>query len=107
MPLLRVINDDDTGTRYALSPNVVIGRAPDCGLVLEHQAVSRRHARIVQLEDTYYIEDINSRNGTQVNGQRLAGALELGDGDSIKIAGYKFQFELRSAPDTSTVYSEA
>lgn len=49
-------------------PRIVIGRAPDCDLVIDDESVSRKHAVI----EGRLLEDLGSRNGTVVNGQRLA-----------------------------------
>jgi transcriptional regulator with GAF, ATPase, and Fis domain len=63
-----------TGARaVVLEPGCtyVLGRAPDCDVVVDDPSVSRRHARIA-VADRAMIEDLGSRNGTRVGGQRLA-----------------------------------
>ncbi|NPA91648.1 MAG: FHA domain-containing protein [Chloroflexi bacterium] len=67
-------------------PEMLIGRLPDCDIVLPDRQVSRHHARIFRKGDTYYIEDLRSKNGTWVNGQPLRGVRALEDGDEIQIA---------------------
>jgi sigma-B regulation protein RsbU (phosphoserine phosphatase) len=49
----------------------LIGRQPDNHLVLRDNRTSRSHARIIQEEDQYILEDLNSRHGTWVNGHRI------------------------------------
>jgi pSer/pThr/pTyr-binding forkhead associated (FHA) protein len=62
-----------------------VGRMPECWLVLDDDLVSRTHARIhVGIVDTD-IEDLGSRNGTFVNGDRVVGRRALKDGDKIRI----------------------
>ena len=50
----------------------VIGRAEECDVVLRERAVSSRHCRLTQLADGFTIEDLESTNGTFVNGARIA-----------------------------------
>lgn len=65
----------------------VLGRAPDCAVVLEGRLISRHHARIYQHGQDYVLEDLGSHNGTAVNGQPLVGPLALRDGDQIELGG--------------------
>ncbi|MEM7199493.1 MAG: FHA domain-containing protein [Planctomycetota bacterium] len=48
-----------------------VGRHPDCDLVLESSAVSRRHAQIVAHDGVFFVEDAGSRNGVFLNGTKL------------------------------------
>ena len=69
-------------------PSTIVGRDPSCDLCLAMQAVSRQHARIDKTAHGYSITDLDSRNGTFVNGQRLGrGPAPLRDGDEIVVAG--------------------
>ncbi len=63
-----------------------IGRSPDNTVVIADRWVSRCHARIVRQETRYVIEDMDSKNGTFVNGQRLTAPRGLEDGDCIQVA---------------------
>jgi len=65
---------------------VIIGRSPDCHIVLPDRQVSRRHARVFRADDVFYVEDLGSKNGTWVNGQPLHEPRALQDGDEIQIA---------------------
>ena len=51
--------------------SAVLGRHPECDIVLDSGAVSRQHARIQRVDDKFYIEDMQSRNGTYVNGRQI------------------------------------
>jgi len=66
---------------------LVLGRHPDCDVVLPSPAVSRRHARILRRAGAVRVEDLGSANGTFVNGRRIATA-EIGDGDVVGIGGH-------------------
>jgi two-component system cell cycle response regulator len=62
----------------------VIGRAAEAGIRLEDDGVSRKHARVIQLDNQLWIEDLESANGTFVNEGRVARHL-LRDGDKIQM----------------------
>jgi DNA-binding NtrC family response regulator len=64
---------------------LLFGRAPACHVVVDHDGVSRRHARLARHDDELVIEDLGSRNGTLVNGKPLAGTRALAPGDTIAI----------------------
>ena len=93
MAVLRVLKGPNPGELFALeSESVVLGRRPDCDMVLEIGTVSRQHARITRVDDYYYVEDLNSRNGTFLNGQLISGRQRLSEGDRLKICDLEFGF---------------
>jgi pSer/pThr/pTyr-binding forkhead associated (FHA) protein len=55
----------------------VIGRSPNSDLLIDHPAVSRRHARIMRGKDGYFVEDLESRNGVCIDGQPVRGTGRL------------------------------
>ena len=65
---------------------MVIGRQEDCDIVLDDRQVSRQHARIVRDREGYLISDLNSKNGTFVNGEPVTKDRRLHDGDEVQIA---------------------
>ena len=66
-----------TGQAFPLiGETTVLGRHPECDIVLEAGAISRQHARILKSGDEYYFEDLHSRNGTFLNGERVDGRRE-------------------------------
>ena len=73
--------------------DVVIGRHPECGVQLESNAVSRRHARVFVAGGGYAIEDLGSGNGTFVNGQQIEGPTQLKPQDRIKLGPVLMRFE--------------
>lgn len=76
----------------ALSPGrSTIGRRPHNDIVLNHPGVSGRHARIGATDNDFYLEDLNSTNGTQVNGQPVRKHY-LQHGDVICIARYELRY---------------
>lgn len=70
---------------------VVVGRASECGLSLQHPSVSRHHCRIWREGDTYVIEDLGSTNRTYLNGKPIARA-ELRDGDQIGVGSNAIKY---------------
>ncbi|MBK7824028.1 SpoIIE family protein phosphatase [Nannocystis sp.] len=64
---------------------VVIGRSPDCDVVLASDSVSRQHAELVAHGDAWSVRDLGSRNGTGVNGVRVNGERPLQPGDVLQI----------------------
>jgi pSer/pThr/pTyr-binding forkhead associated (FHA) protein len=67
---------------------LVIGRDPSCGCVVNLPTVSSRHARLKRSGDRISIEDLASSNGTFVNGERIDGEVDVRPGDLIGLGGY-------------------
>ncbi len=90
MALLEFVKGANQGTRAELvGDRIVFGRNADCGVVLNAPAVSREHAVIRKINGRFYIEDLNSRNGTELNGptNKIKVRTALKDGDQICICG--------------------
>ena len=89
--------------RFVLSPGVnTIGREPSSTVCVNDPSVSRGHARIFILDDTATLEDLNSKNGTQVMGQVITGPTVLNDGDEIEFGHVKGWFIVESSDDPPT-----
>lgn len=65
---------------------MTLGRGEECDIVLAERQVSRQHLRVYREGTRYYAEDLDSKNGTWVNGQQLKGSRELSDNDEIQLA---------------------
>ncbi|XXF76016.1 FHA domain-containing protein [Myxococcaceae bacterium GXIMD 01537] len=76
-------------------PVITLGRDKTCQVVLAQQAVSRNHARISQEGNLYFLEDLGSSYGTQVNGKALPKGEKrlLRNGDLIAIAQFDVRFD--------------
>lgn len=85
--LLRVITGEDAGKQITLSGNpVVIGRSADCTLVLADSYASARHARVFQGSDgQWWVDDLDSTNGTFMNGRPIEVATPLRPGDQLVV----------------------
>ena len=100
MAVLQVVSGSTEGKQYPLTAErIVLGRHPNCQVVLDNGVVSRHHAQILESHGTFYVEDLRSRNGTYVNEQRIEGRAELEDGDEIRLCDVVLQFILY--PSTS------
>lgn len=76
--------DTSTGEVYTLYRDVmIVGKSQTANIVIENRYVSRRHLRITKENGEYYIEDLESKNGTKLNGELLLpgekAQLEIGD----------------------------
>ena len=99
MGSLLLVDGPRCGQRYRLDRDrSVLGRHPDCDVVIEAEAVSRRHAQILLVEDQYYLEDLDSRNGTFLNSRELTSRATLSDGDEICVCDVSFEFRASPAP---------
>ena len=94
---LRVIaaNGDEPfrTVEFPLSPITSIGRAPSNTVVLEDDYVSSEHALIMLRGQQWWLEDLNSRNGTLLNGTALSEATVISPGDVITIGNTRLKIE--------------
>ena len=75
------------GQKWAVTREMTIGRDKGCDIQIPDRQVSRFHLRIIPSENSgISIKDLDSKNGTFVNGKKAAGLCKLKDGDQIKIA---------------------
>jgi FHA domain len=81
------------GERFDLFGGLTIGRSPDADVRIEDRFASSVHARLYSRGAAYYVEDLDSTNGTFVNGAVLEGEAELSDLDQIKIGDTELRFE--------------
>jgi len=97
--------DGDTPQSFTFaSGEVVIGRSPDCQIVLRDFGISRNHARVLVGESgEARIMDLKSKNGTQVNGVQVVEA-PLKDGDRITLG--KFELTFGKALESKVVLDE-
>ncbi|MDO5723087.1 MAG: FHA domain-containing protein [Flaviflexus sp.] len=69
---------------------IIVGRSPDCALVLNDSYSSARHARFFLSEGTWFIEDLQSTNGTFVNGNQIDHPIPVNSGDEVRIGHTTF-----------------
>ncbi len=80
----------------------VLGRDPACAVWIDSTFVSRRHARIAIDGSSVILEDLDSHNGTSVNGERITGPRSLVHGDEIRIGPARLVLHLTAA-DSATL----
>ncbi|CAN5495465.1 hypothetical protein BH10ACT3_BH10ACT3_17970 [soil metagenome] len=73
------------GIEYPLGPELTIGRAAGCSIVLDEQYVSQVHTRVFIRDGSVFAEDLGSTNGTWVNGSRAVGQMPARLGDRIQV----------------------
>ncbi len=73
---------------------MLLGRLPSSDLMLEGIGVSRRHARVFLRDREAWVEDLGSRNGTFVDGERLRGPRRLLPGQVLALGGHELQVEV-------------
>jgi pSer/pThr/pTyr-binding forkhead associated (FHA) protein len=75
------------GSRFSLDSEMTIGRAAGCSIPLDDNFASQLHARVFMVDHHPYVEDLDSTNGTLVNGQSISTQVPLNKGDRIAIGG--------------------
>ncbi len=97
LPYLRLLNRDalelETEEQYALEDNMTIGRDSDNNIAITDSFLSGRHAMFMRQDRSYFIKDLDTTNGTFVNGEKLADTpMQLKDGDKIQIGQLNFLY---------------
>jgi len=82
------------GDHFDLFGGVSVGRSPDADIRIDDRYASGIHARVFSRSSSYFVEDMNSTNGTLLNSQELHGEAELNPGDRIRIGDTEFHFEV-------------
>jgi pSer/pThr/pTyr-binding forkhead associated (FHA) protein len=101
MASLYILKGANQGARLPLDRDqLLLGRSPDCHVVIPSTSVSRQHARIVRTQGSYSIEDMQSRSGTRVNDQVIKAPTLLRDNDKIQICDFVASFHLTDDPPT-------
>jgi FHA domain-containing protein len=80
--------------RFDLIGGLSIGRSKEADVRIDDRYASSLHARVFSREGRFYVEDMNSTNGTLLNGATLHGEAELIDGDKIQIGDTIFRLEV-------------
>src|SRR5437762_5308239 len=112
VPTLQILSGPMTGRLYTLDrEGTIIGRNPECEVVLQPKSVSRRHASILRKNDVFLLKDLGSTRGTFVNGQKLTQPVVLQDGHTIQTGEVLLSFSSRVVQiqegdeEQSTVYA--
>ena len=85
----------------------VLGREPEDGINLDSPTVSRRHARILISANGATLEDLDSKNGTFLQGLRVSSAVTLTNGDQIRAGSVILRFRMSSPKGLTATWTEA
>jgi serine phosphatase RsbU (regulator of sigma subunit)/pSer/pThr/pTyr-binding forkhead associated (FHA) protein len=93
MALLRVLKGPNQGATISLDKDkTVLGRNPECDVVIPVTSVSREHAQIVRSQNQFFLVDLQSRNKTFLNNQEVTGRAPLKHNDRIRICDFLAAF---------------
>ncbi len=94
MATLHVLRGASADSFFELDAHreTILGRDPHCDIVLRERTISRQHARIHPSDGKYFIEDLQSVNGVNVNGRRIVARIRLFHEDQIALHDIVFQF---------------
>jgi DNA-binding winged helix-turn-helix (wHTH) protein len=87
--------------------STILGRADEADLRFDLPGVSRHHARIDIKHGAITLEDLGSRNGTYLRGERITGRAALTDGDEIRLGPVRLTFRLVSSESSTVSMSES
>jgi len=79
------------GSIIPIRSDLTIGRKDDNSIIISDQHVSGNHAKIIVRNDSLFIEDLNSTNGTYLNGNKISNKMKLSNKDEIKIGTAVFK----------------
>jgi FHA domain-containing protein len=83
----------EEGARFDLIGGLSIGRSKESDVQIDDRYASGIHARVFARKGRYFVEDMESTNGTLLNGATLKGEAELIDGDTVRIGDTEFRLE--------------
>jgi FHA domain len=102
LPAVVVTSGPEAGRRVELGLEVAIGRQ-DADLVVEDPEVSRRHALLRRSGGSVVVEDLDSTNGTFVNGERIRSPITVGPGDQVRVGRTTLEIEPDQRADDTIV----
>jgi pSer/pThr/pTyr-binding forkhead associated (FHA) protein len=83
-------------------PLTLLGRDPGCDVLLDSPRVSRRHCCLAVSRDGVEVRDLESTNGTRINGQRIQVG-QLRPGDELAIAGLRYRLLVGGSDAAGTI----
>src|SRR5689334_1813571 len=106
MPVLTLQNGERAGAAFPFDRPVVLGRGRKADIVVDDPSASRQHARIELHGRDWQLNDLESANGTHLNGRPISRPTTIRSGDLIGIGGLTFRYEPdgKKEPSDSTVF---
>ena len=106
MASLIVVSGPNEGDYYPLGKRtIVVGRDEGCPVQITDDRVSRRHLQIRAADNGYVAFDMNSANGSWINGRRLESEIELSDNDEIEVGSSKLIFTTADFKDRESAFN--
>jgi signal transduction histidine kinase/pSer/pThr/pTyr-binding forkhead associated (FHA) protein len=99
---LRVLSGDLQGQVFRIDHELIVGRSTTCAVFVPDRRISREHSRFVLEGDDLYVEDLQSHNGTFVNGQRIE-RIQLFHGDLVRLGTSQFAVEAYRRYDSASM----
>lgn len=87
---LKAISEELKDSSFSIHEDTLVGRHQSCHLVLQSSEISRRHAAFYIKDQALWLEDLQSSNGTYINGNKITEPTLLKDQDLIQFASLKF-----------------
>jgi serine phosphatase RsbU (regulator of sigma subunit) len=107
MSEITIESADGSRQRYkVVKDRVTIGRSRDCDIFLPDQWLSRHHAEVRRRPDGAFLADLRSKNGTLLNGERVAAERPLRHGDVISLGEHRLTFSEDEEPPEETAAPE-
>jgi pSer/pThr/pTyr-binding forkhead associated (FHA) protein len=100
MPAVLTVHEAGTERRIVFDARAVVGRDPECNVILSSRSVSRRHALVERIGEGWVVRDLGSANGLFVEGKRVAEA-PLESGASVRFGDVEASFEAGDVRRTS------
>jgi predicted component of type VI protein secretion system len=89
---LKILQGSNAGKEVKIpTPKCLIGRSDECHLKPQSDAISRKHCVIITTDTEVVVRDLNSRNGTFVNGERVGEESVLLSGDQLRVGPLEFE----------------
>jgi S-DNA-T family DNA segregation ATPase FtsK/SpoIIIE len=106
MASLIVVSGPNEGDYYPLGKRtIVVGRDEGCPIQITDERVSRKHLQLrVGAGETHVAFDMNSANGTRINGRQVSTEVELEDNDEIEIGNSKLVYTSGDFPDRESAF---
>jgi pSer/pThr/pTyr-binding forkhead associated (FHA) protein len=80
------------GEEFPLAGPTVVGRQPDCDLMIDEPYVSGEHAELSNSGGRWFVRDLASTNGTFLNGHRVEGYADIHPGDVVQFGRVQLEF---------------
>lgn len=96
------MDQGNENVRHFVQPEIMIGRDPNCDLSMMDEALSAHHARLTHHHGQWWLEDLNSTNGTFLNREKLTTAAVVITGDEFKCGNTIFGIRVEDDGFSST-----